>query len=165
VLLDEGKTDNLFKYVNIYVMTFSQNMTKIPSSALEEDLRTRLEGVEGNINIQTSSRIIDEQEGAIASYGIEQMSYGEKKFPPLEAYYAKYQPVFDNGFSLICIDSIYPWKETSKLLNTLHIEKRNLTKKNGWIYDTPANNTIQDILSKSDNSPRTLAQEAATSWK
>jgi hypothetical protein len=141
MFLDEGKTDDLLKFANIYMITFSQSMTKIPSYALEEQLRTRLESVEGNINIQTSPRIIDERQGAIASYGIEQISYGENKFPPLEAYCAIYQPVFDNGFSMIYIDSNYPWKETSKLLNTLHIEKSNPAEKSGWIYVSPANIT------------------------
>ncbi len=119
--------------MSIRIMEFPEEMTRIPGNALEENLRTRLASDETNTNIQTSTRMIDGVEGAVASYGIKQASYTNKytnerkDFPPLNAYDAIYQPTFDDGMRgelLIYIYTIYPWDEgTRQLLNTIHVNK------------------------------------------
>ncbi len=123
----------LFRYMTIQIMEFSEEMTRIPSNVQEQNLRKRAESDESNTNIQTSIRVIDGVEGAVAAYGIKQSPYineytnERKEFPPLEAYRAIYQPAFDDGQHgnlLVYIDSIYPWDEgTRQLLSTIHINK------------------------------------------
>jgi len=120
-----------FDSFSILIQRYTQEMGETSSDRMEQFLKESVESkgdlfTEGITNIQSSTRMIDNYEGAIVSYGIKQKPYGKREFPPEEAYSAMYQPIFRD--SLVFIDAFSPWEEgTLQLLKTIHVEKINTT--------------------------------------